>query len=281
MLKANSNLFHVLATGLLLAVPAIGHAFAHVVLTEPLAPPGARYVGHFKVGHGCGGSPTIGLRIEIPAGVRAVTPQTRPGWTLSTEGDGNTIRAVSWKGGILESGQPGTFTIAMTLPEKETVLLFSTTQSCRSGEEHWSEPPPQTGKAKRPAPTLAVTARTAATASVTVADGWFRALPPSVPSGGYFTLHNAGGKPVALSDVETPACGAVMIHKSGNGGMEHVMSLDVAAGETVTFAPGGYHLMCMAAKLMLKPGGSVPVTLIFSDGQRIMADFQVRNALGK
>lgn len=256
----------------------MGQAVAHVSLAEPVAPPGTRYVGHFKLGHGCSGSPTVGLRIEIPSGVRAATPEAQPGWTLSLERDGS---AVSWKGGMLASDKPGIFTIAMTLPEKEGVLLFPATQTCQTGEEVWSEAPPQTGKAKRPAPMLTVTAKTPLPASVAVTDGWFRALPASVPSGGYFTLRNTGNKPVTLSDVETPACGTVMIHKSSNGGMEHVMSLDVAAGETVNFAPGGYHLMCMAAKPMLKPGASVPVTLAFSDGQHATVDFQVRNALGK
>jgi copper(I)-binding protein len=126
-----------------------------------------------------------------------------------------------------------------------------------------------------------VTADRPATSNLVVSDGWFRALPASVPSGGYFVLRNGGDRTMTLSAVETPACGTVMIHKSSNGAMEHVMSLDVAAGETVQFAPGGYHLMCMDAKPVLKPGTSVPVTLIFSDGERVTATFRVRNAVGK
>ncbi len=78
-------------------------------------------------------------------------------------------------------------------------------------------------------------------------------MPPSVPSGGYFTLHNGGAKKITLQAVESPACGMLLMHKSSNGGMEHVMALDVAPGETLTL-PGGYHLMCMDSKL--KPGAS-------------------------
>ncbi len=116
-------------------------------------------------------------------------------------------------------------------------------------------------------------------ADITVTQGWLRALPSSVPSGGYFTLHNGSAKKITLRTVESPACGTLMMHKTSKGGMEHVMALDVAPGETLTFAPGGYHLMCMDSRL--KPGTSVPVTFIFSQGEKLAEHFAVRNAMGK
>ena len=116
-------------------------------------------------------------------------------------------------------------------------------------------------------------------ADVAITQGWFRALPASVPSGGYFTLHNGGAKKITLNNVATPACGTLMMHKTSKSGMEHVMALDVAPGETLNFAPGGYHLMCMDSKL--KSGTSVPVTFTFSQGVKQTANFAVRNAMGK
>ena len=124
---------------------------------------------------------------------------------------------------------------------------------------------------------LVSTAAMAAPATVT--GGWFRALPPAVPSGGYFQLKNISGKKLTLTGIETSACGMAMMHRSINGGMDHVMSLDIAAGETASFAPGGYHLMCMDAKL--KPGATVPVTFRFADGQTVTANFAVKTATGK
>jgi copper(I)-binding protein len=122
-------------------------------------------------------------------------------------------------------------------------------------------------------------------APLTVTGGWFRALPAAVPSGGYFTLHNGAGKPVTLTGARSPACGSLMLHRSMNHGgmgmMEHVGHLTIAPGDTLTFAPGGYHLMCMGSKPILKPGGSVPVTLVFADGRQITARFAVRGATGK
>ncbi len=118
-------------------------------------------------------------------------------------------------------------------------------------------------------------------ADVTVSSGWFRALPPSVPSGGYFTLHNGGKTTAILTDVESPACAAMMMHQTTASGMDHVMALDIRAGADMVFAPGGYHLMCMASTPLLKVGASVPVTLFFKDGHKITAQFQVRSATGK
>lgn len=281
MRPGKSGPFQSAAAGISALVLTMGYANAHVTLAEPQAVPGAQYMAHFRVGHGCEGSPTVALKIELPPEVSAVTPQPQPGWTISTEREGSRIKAVTWTGGILPPDQHGVFAIAMTLPGREGQLLFPARQTCQTGEEYWSEPPPAAGKAKYPAPLLTVGTAASTPASAAVTDGWFRALPSSVPSGGYFTLRNTGTKPLTLTDVETPACGMVMMHKSSNGGMAHVMSLDVMAGETVTFAPGGYHLMCMDTKPALKPGAQVPVTFHFAGNQNITTTFDVRSATGK
>jgi periplasmic copper chaperone A len=277
----NSILFHAVAIGVLLLVLMAAQASAHVTLAEPQGLPAAQYVGHFRVGHGCDGSPTVRLRIELPPEVTDVTPEPLQGWTVATEREGSRIKAVTWNGGILPSDQRGLFTIAMTLPSREGQLLFPARQTCQAGEEYWSEPPPQTGKAKYPAPILLVASAPPSTAKVTVTDGWFRTLPASVPSGGYFNMRNDGENTLTLTGAESPACGMLMMHKSSNGGMEHVMSLEIAAGETVRFAPGGYHLMCMDTKPVLKPGAQIPVTFRFTSGQVVTANFQARNAAGK
>lgn len=281
MRLGNSTFFHAAAIAALLLMVMMARASAHVTLGEPQALPSAHYTGHFRVGHGCDGSPTTALRIELPPGVTDATPEPLEGWTVSTEREGARVKAVIWNGGALPADQRGVFTIAMTLPAKEGQLLFPARQTCQAGEKYWSESPPQTGKAKFPAPVLMVAAAAPVTAKVTVSDGWFRTLPASVPSGGYFNLRNDSGQKLVLTDVESPACGMLMMHKSVNGGMDHVMALDIGAGETVRFAPGGYHLMCMDAKPMLKPGGQIPVSFRFADGQVFTAGFLAKNAAGK
>ena len=122
-------------------------------------------------------------------------------------------------------------------------------------------------------------------APLEVSDGWIRAMPAGIPSGGYFTLHNRGAKDVALIGASSPACGSLMLHQSemrgGMSSMHHVDEVDVPAGGSIAFAPGGYHLMCMQATSAITPGAKVPVTLLFKDGSKITVPFEVRNAAGK
>ena len=131
------------------------------------------------------------------------------------------------------------------------------------------------------APVLLLAA--AAQPTVTVSDGWVRALPGRLPAGGYFTLHNPTGKTLTLQSASSPACGMLMLHKSatmsGMASMDNVETVAVPAGGTLQFAPGGYHLMCMEPKL--KRGDTISVTLIFAGGTKVTADFAVRGATGK
>lgn len=122
-------------------------------------------------------------------------------------------------------------------------------------------------------------------AGLTVSNAWFRALPNNLPAAGYFTLKNTGTKAVSLTGADSAACGMLMLHKTEHmGGMNHmsmVDSVDVAAGGTLSFAPGGYHLMCMDPTAALKPGAAVPVALKFADGTTLKMEFPVKSATGK
>jgi copper(I)-binding protein len=261
-------------------------AAAHVTLAEPHAVPGARYIAHFRVGHGCDGKPTTALTVAIPSGVSQVAPEAPPGWSIATVRLGTRTTAVTWKGGTLGPATPGTFTVAMTLPQQAGQLAFPTTQMCGNTEENWNEVSTADGKPKYPAPMLLLAADApAAPAGLAVSDAWFRALPGTLPAGGYFMLRNSGSAKAVLTGAESPACGTLMLHRSQNkggmAGMDMVQAVDVPAGGSIRFMPGGYHLMCMAPKPVLKPGGSVPVTLLFQGGGQLTARFDVRNATGR
>ncbi|HEX4117493.1 MAG TPA: copper chaperone PCu(A)C [Rhizomicrobium sp.] len=132
---------------------------------------------------------------------------------------------------------------------------------------------------------LLVAAPAVADGSLSVSDAWIRAMPAGIPSGGYFTLHNGTAKNVVLTGAGTPACGSLMLHKSemtgGMSSMHHVDEVDVPAGGSIAFAPGGYHLMCMQATAAITPGAHVTVTLSFKDGSKLFVSFPVRNAAGK
>jgi copper(I)-binding protein len=128
-------------------------------------------------------------------------------------------------------------------------------------------------------------AQAADAADLVLKDGWFRTLPGNLPAGGYFTLHNGGTAVATLAGAESPACGMLMLHKSESQGgamkMVEVASVPVPVGGDITFAPGGYHLMCMDTKPEMKPGTTVPVTLDFADGSKVTSNFAVKNAKGE
>ncbi len=67
-----------------LTLMAATAAMAHVTLETTEAPRGA-YKAVFKVPHGCSGSPTTAIKVEVPEGVIGVKPMPKPGWTLSME----------------------------------------------------------------------------------------------------------------------------------------------------------------------------------------------------
>jgi copper(I)-binding protein len=95
-----------------------------------------------------------------------------------------------------------------------------------------------------------------------------RFLLPSLPASGYLVLQNNGDTAETLTGASSPACGSLMLHESeDNSGMAMMMmvpSVPIPAHGSVTFAPGGYHLMCMAPKM--KIGAKVPVTLTLQPG---------------
>ena len=65
---------------LLAAAPAV----AHVTLEGKQAPVGSYYKAVFAVPHGCAGSATTKIRVQIPEGVIGVKPMPKPGCALDT-----------------------------------------------------------------------------------------------------------------------------------------------------------------------------------------------------
>ena len=89
----------------------------------------------------------------------------------------------------------------------------------------------------------------AAPKGVSIEQPWIRLIIKARPAAGYFTLRNESEKPVTLTSVQSSACGMAMLHQSiqenGVDKMVHVKSVTVKPHATLTFAPGGYHVMCM------------------------------------
>jgi periplasmic copper chaperone A len=127
---------------------------------------------------------------------------------------------------------------------------------------------------------LCVSAAQAAT--LEAHDCWVRAMPPSLPSSGYFVLTNNGDKVATLTAAETPAFGMTMMHKSetkgGTATMSMVDSVDVPARGTQAFAPKGYHLMLEKPAKPLQIGSTIPLKLTFADKTTVDVTCTVKSA---
>jgi copper(I)-binding protein len=120
----------------------------------------------------------------------------------------------------------------------------------------------------------------AAASPLTVSKPWMRYLLPSIPAAGYMILQNNGSADVTLTAAASPACGMLMLHQSqessGMAMMMDVPSITIPAHGSITFAPGGYHLMCMSP--VMKVGDIIQLTLSFQDGQKLFVSAPVYGA---
>jgi periplasmic copper chaperone A len=153
-------------------------AQAHVTLEDHPAMVGWFYKAVFAVPHGCAGSATTKIRVQIPEGVIAVKPMVKPGWNVEvvkgkyavpydfhgsklTEG----AKEVVWSGGKLADDYYDEFAISTYLAatlKPDTVLYFPTVQECEQGVSRWIDIPADGHAghdAKSPAPGVKLIAK--------------------------------------------------------------------------------------------------------------------------
>jgi uncharacterized protein YcnI len=161
-----------LVTGIA-ALVAIPVAAAHIGPTPSSAPAGNTTIVGFAVGHGCEGSPTRQVTIQIPAGVTAAKPRPKPGWTISIKRGklpqpvkdfaGNTVTTgvleVTWTGGPLPDAYFDTFDIRLGMPDTPgKTIYFKTIQRCSKGLYRWIQIPVEgQPEPDEPAPGVALT----------------------------------------------------------------------------------------------------------------------------
>ena len=95
---------------------------------------------------------------------------------------------------------------------------------------------------------------------------------------GYMDITNTGADDTLLAvEADFPR---VMLHNSVMDGdvarMEHLMSVPIPSGETVSFAPGGLHVMFMGlGGDRLEVGETIDATLVFENAGRLDVIFAV------
>lgn len=107
---------------------------------------------------------------------------------------------------------------------------------------------------------------------------------PDNPAAGYFTIHG-GEQSVTLRSVETDAAQRLEMHESAMEGgvmrMKPIETVEVPAGGTVAFAPGGKHVMLWTINPQAIAAGKIEFRLIFSNGDRILIDAVIQGPDGK
>lgn len=156
-----------LAAGAALALAAAPLAAnAHVTVTPSGTAAGSSSVLTFAFGHGCDGSPTTALAIDIPESIMAVAPTLHPNWTIEKITEGDRIAQVVYTAITpVEEGFRDAIELSVRLPEGGAgeTLVFPVLQTCTAGEVNWNESVEEgVAEPEHPAPAILVTAATGA-----------------------------------------------------------------------------------------------------------------------
>ncbi|MFY1633962.1 YcnI family protein [Solwaraspora sp. WMMB335] len=152
-------------------------AAAHVTVTPSVTTAGSYTVLTVSVPHGCDGSATTEVAIQIPEPINAVTPTVNQGWTVAkvmaeldppvTDSHGNELtervtEIVYTAKTPLPDDHRDAFELSLRLPETPgETLIFPAVQTCEQGETAWAQVPEdgQDGhELDHPAPSFVLTA---------------------------------------------------------------------------------------------------------------------------
>lgn len=140
---------------LLCALCVSATAWGHALSVDKEAPAGRWHLVQIGIPHGCGGSPTTGMRIRIPDDIFMVRPEVKAGWDLSmnmrtmdppitSEGVvySESVDEIIWRGGNLGDLEFDRFNFLALMPREENkTVYFLTIQECEEGENKWVEVP--------------------------------------------------------------------------------------------------------------------------------------------
>ena len=155
-LKKTTVALSTIGVGTLLALAAPIAAQAHVGLTPTSTAAGSTSVLTFSFTHGCDGSPTTQMTIDIPENVSVAYPTLNPNWTVETvsvgldepsvDASGNTVsqrtgQIVYTAKSPIPDGVRDTLELQVRLPEDAAGenLTLPVLQTCEQGDNNWNE----------------------------------------------------------------------------------------------------------------------------------------------
>jgi periplasmic copper chaperone A len=304
------------AGALIIFAATCGAASAHVVLEAKQAKVGAGYKAVLGVPHGCAGSPTTEVIVDIPEGVIGVKPMPKPGWTLTLskgpyarsyafyhgEAKSEGIKQVTWSGGSLSDDYFDQFVLSTFIAgelEPGAKLYFPVTQKCANGEQRWSEVPVAGQDAhslEHPAPQLMLVAGEekhdhgvkAATpaGTIEIAAPWTRPAASVGGTGaGYMKITNNGTEADMLLGGSSEAAERVEVHETavddkGVASMRKLDAVELKPGQSIELKPAGMHLMLIGLKEPLKVGGTLKAQLNFKKAGKVDVELVVKTAGG-
>jgi copper(I)-binding protein len=110
--------------------------------------------------------------------------------------------------------------------------------------------------------------------SIEIKDAYVRGLPPTQRNtAAFFTVLNTSDKPVVLMAGRSDAAERLEIHshqhRNGMMSMREQTSVSIAAGESLVFESGGYHLMLINLTRAVRDGDQLSFSLTTYDGEEI------------
>jgi len=134
--------------------PMAAPAAAHISPDKYEITAGASGTITLSVPHGCDGSPTTAIAVQMPDGFVSVSPHVKPGWGITTESEPlnppvedeegaqitERVSVVTFTGGPLPAEFTDTFTIGFQAPDTPgEMAYFKLVQTCEQGETGWIE----------------------------------------------------------------------------------------------------------------------------------------------
>ena len=109
-------------------------------------------------------------------------------------------------------------------------------------------------------------------ADVVISDAKIRLLPPGVPNtAAYFVIENKGDKDLVLVGAQSNAAKTLELHNHVMEGEVMKMlkqdKVTIPAGQTLTFAPGGLHVMLFGLTAPLSDKQKIDISLVADSGE--------------
>ena len=113
--------------------------------------------------------------------------------------------------------------------------------------------------------------------ALTISDAYFRLMPPGRSmTAAYMTVTNSSDETQVLTSLRSDSADSVELHQhaheNGMMKMRKVDQLSIAAGESVEFVPGGYHLMLFGVQEGLGLDDTIDIELQLESGKSVIVN---------